>query len=122
MQVVAIPPSHTIWDTIIISKPNLALKEFMDEFSAVHHGCVIDTLIPMSGSAQGKVLYNGMDVYDAAKKESLKKRLATPIVQLWTEVVGPVFPADRKYLLFDCSVEDESGNPGIVPTIRYNFA
>ena len=32
-----------------------------------------------------------------------------------------IFPADRKYLLFDCSVEDDSGNPGIVPTIRYNF-
>jgi hypothetical protein len=122
MQVVAIPEKHTIWDTVVISKPNLTLQEFMDEFAAVHHGCVIDTLIPLSGSASGKVLYNAMDAYDAAKKGSLAAKLKTPLVQLWTEVVGPVFPAGRKYLLFDCSVETEDGNPGIVPTIRYNFA
>lgn len=122
MQVVAIPEKHTIWDTVVISKPNLTLQEFMDEFSSVHHGCVIDTLIPISGGGTGKVLYNGMDLFTPSKKEIITKRLATPIVQLWTEIVGPIFPADRTYLLFDCSVEDESGNPGIVPTIRYNFA
>lgn len=87
----------------------------------VHHGCVIDTLIPISGSSSGKVLFNSMDSYDASKKDAVAKRLATPVVDLWTEIVGPIFPADRKYLLFDCSVEDDSGNPGIVPTIRYNF-
>lgn len=121
MQVVAIPEKFTIWDSVVISKPGLTLQQFMDEFAAVHHGCVIDILIPLSGSASGRVLYNGMDVYDASKKASLAARLATPIVDLWREIVGPIFPADRKYLLFDSSVEDESGNPGIVPTIRYNF-
>lgn len=106
----------------MISKPNLTLQEFMDEFAAVHHGCVIDTLIPISGTVTGKVLYNGMDAYDPKKKSTLAAKLATPIVQLWAEVVGPIFPDTRKYLLFDCSVETEDGNPGIVPTIRYNFA
>jgi ubiquitin-activating enzyme E1 len=122
MQVVAIPERFNIWDTVVISKPGLTLQAFMDEFAAVHHGCVIDTLIPLSGSSSGKVLYNGMDAYDASKKDSLAKRLSTPIVELWKEIVGPIFPPDRKYLLFDSSVEDPSGNPGIVPTIRYNFA
>jgi len=87
----------------------------------VHHGYVVDFLISISGSSSGKVLFNSMDSYDASKKDAVAKRLATPVVDLWTEIVGPIFPADRKYLLFDCSVEDDSGNPGIVPTIRYNF-
>ena len=97
------------------------LCSFLSFFLLVHHGCVIDTLIPISGSSSGKVLFNSMDSYDASKKGAVAKRLATPVVDLWTEIVGPIFPADRKYLLFDCSVEDDSGNPGIVPTIRYNF-
>lgn len=121
MQVVAIPEKHTIWDQVVIDTPNLTLQQFLDKFAEVHHGCVIDTLIPIGGASQGKVLFNSMDSYDASKKDLVKKRLATSVVDLWTEIVGPIFPADRKYLLFDCSVEDESGNSGIVPTIRYNF-
>ena len=42
--------------------------------------------------------------------------MQTRVQDLWTEIVGPIYPADRKYMLFDCSVEDESGNTGIVPT------
>lgn len=121
MQVVAVPEKHTCWDQVVIDTPGLTLQQFLDKFAEVHHGCVIDTLIPIGGSTQGKVLYNGMDAYDASKKGQVAKRLATPVVELWQEIVGPIFPPNRKYLLFDCSVEDESGNPGIVPTIRYNF-
>jgi len=121
MNVVAIPEKFSVWDTVVVEKPGLTLQEFIDEFARIHHGCVIDSLYPLSGGKQGVVLYNAMDAYDGSKKESLKKRLATPVIDLWIEQVGPIFPKDRNYLLFDSTVEDESGDPGIVPTIRYNF-
>ena len=122
MNVVAVPEKFTCWDTVVIDKPALTLQQFIDEFAAVHHGCVIDALYPMSGGAkQGTMLYNAMDAYDPSKKNALKAKLDTLVTDLWAESVGPVFPAERNFFLFDCTVEDESGEPGIVPTIRYNF-
>ena len=122
MQVVAVPEKFTVYDTVVIDKPDLTLQQFIDEFAAVHYGCVIDALYPMSGGAKpGTMLYNAMDAYDPSKKAALAAKLATPVTQLWEQVVGPVFPKERTFFLFDCTVETESGDPGIVPTIRYNF-
>jgi hypothetical protein len=110
-----------VWDEIVISKPNLTLGEFLAEFTAMHHGCVIDVLEPITGSHDGLVLYNEMDGFVASKKEEVKKRMATPVAELWAQVVGPIVPKDRAFLLFDASVSDAEGNPAIVPIIRYNF-
>jgi ubiquitin-activating enzyme E1 len=120
MQVVAVPEKFTCWDTVVVDKPGLTLQQFIDEVSAIHHGVVIDALYPIAAK-QGVVLYNAMDAYDSSKKDALKARLATPLVDLWVEQVGAIFPKERAYLLFDCTVETESGDPGIVPIIRYNF-
>jgi hypothetical protein len=120
MQVVAVPQKFMCWDTVVVDKPALTLQQFIDEVSAIHHGVVIDALYPIAAK-QGVVLYNAMDAYDSSKKEALKARLATPLVDLWVEQVGAIFPKERAYLLFDCTVETESGDPGIVPIIRYNF-
>jgi len=102
--VVAVPEKFTVWDTVTIDKPGLTLQQFIDEFAAIHHGCVIDALYPMSGGAKpGTMLYNGMDAYDPAKKASLAAKLNTPVTELWEQAVGPVFPKERNFFLFDWS-------------------
>jgi len=119
MQVVAVPEGFTCWDTIVIEDGgrNLTLQQFFDEFSAVHHGCVIDMLAVPNGVP----LYNSLDTMNPAKADVLAQRLNTPLLQVYTDMVGPIFPANRTYIILDCTVEDESGNPGFVPKIRYSF-
>jgi len=117
LPVVAIPEGFTCWDLVEINKPNLTLQEFMDEFSATHHKAVIDML----STASGKVFYNSVDLYQKGRKEISQARLKRNLVELWLEIVGPIFPPSRNFLIFECSVESESGDLGIVPTIKYIF-
>lgn len=119
MQVVAIPENHSIWDFVEIrhTDPNLTLEQFLAEFSRVHHGCVIDIL----STPNGAVLFNGMDLLEEKRKAIVQQRLKQPILQIYESLVGKVFPPKRKFILFECSVEDDSGNPGIVPTLKFTF-
>lgn len=119
MQIVAIPENHTIWDKVVIDKPDLTLQGLLAEFKSVHHNAEIDMLTSANGS--GVVFYNGIDQYDPKKKAVSDERLKMKVVDLYTSLMGPIFPADRTFLLFDATVEDESGNPGFVPTIKYVF-
>jgi len=120
-EIKAIPPKHTIWDEVLIQgDEKMTLQQFLDLFTEKHHGCTISTLIPIAGGAQGKILYNDMDLY-SSKKDEVKRRLSTPLLQVWQEVVGSVFPADRTFLLFDVGAEDADGNMAIVPTVKFQF-
>jgi ubiquitin-activating enzyme E1 len=117
MTVVAIPEKFTCWDLVVVDKPDLTVEEFMAEFSRVHHNAVID----MFSTPSGIVLYNSVDLFDKNRKKVVEERLKRPLLQVYTELVGPVFPKSRNYILFECTVEDESGNTGIVPMVKYIF-
>lgn len=112
MQVVAIPEGFTVWDTVDIVGPGFTLQQFFDAFTKQHHGARIDMMA--CGQA---VLYNEA-MNTNTSKESLNKRL----IDLYTTSIGPVYPTDRNYVIFDSvTVEDESGETGVVPRVRYTF-
>ena len=114
MQVVAIPEGFTCWDMIVIDKPGLTLGELKEEFARVHHDAVIDMI-----SCGEKVLYSEAMPSQAAM---MAQRLQQSVVQVYSEVVGEVYPADRNYMVFDLTVEDaESGDTGVVPQLKYVF-
>jgi len=113
MQVVAIPEGFTTWDWVTIDKPGLTMGEFMEEFSKVHHGAVIDMLT--SGES---ILYSEAMPSAQARFDERKKR---DLVEVYTELIGPVFPPNRKYIILDATVEDPDGETGIVPKIVYRF-
>jgi len=54
-------------------------------------------------------------------RNRVAQRLQTDVVTLYEQLVGKIFPEDRRYLLFDCSVATESGDTGIIPLIQYRF-
>jgi len=117
MQIVAIPEKHTCWDKVVIKKPGLTLKQLMEEFKQVHHNCQIDMLATTSGT----VFYNSIELMQPNRKVAIEERLQTDVVKLYQELIGPIFPSDRKYIMFDASVETEEGETGLVPAIQYCF-
>lgn len=114
MEIVAIPEGFTTWDYVVIDKPDLTMGEFLEEFTKVHHGARIDMLC--GGDA---MLYS--EAIPSQKKKYLE-RCDKKLIDVYTELLGPIFPPDRKYILLDCTVEDPDGETGVVPKIRYNFA
>jgi len=121
MPIVAIPEGHTTWDSVLIhGSPQTSLQELLDQVRMEHHGVTIEMLATPSGV----VLYNGLDLLGADKdlKARLQKRLHTPVVELYRELVGDIFPPLRKFLLFDSTVETDSGDSGVIPIIKFIFA
>lgn len=116
MSVVAIPEGHTVWDMVVINKPKATLQQLLDAVKEQHHGVSIEMLATPSGT----VFYNGIDLW-GDQKEKVLQRLQTDVVELYETLVGPIFPKNRNYILFDCSVETESGDSGIMPLIKYVF-
>ena len=56
------------------------------------------------------------------KAALVKQRLSMSVVELHRQLIGPVTPDSRRYILFDCTIETESGDSGIMPIIKFNFA
>jgi len=118
MDVVAIPEGYTIWDKVHIRVPGLTVQQLIDTFAQVHHGCKID----MISTPSGTIIFNELDAYDPSKRLTLEAKRNTSVVELYQSICGPIFPADRKYLIFDVTVETASGDTGVVPFIIYHFA
>ena len=118
MQVVAIPEGHTAWDCVTVQLPASAtLQQLLDAVSAQHHGVQIEMLATPSGT----VFYNALDLL-GDKRGVVRQRLSTSVLELHRQLVGPVFPPSRRYILFDSSVETDSGDAGIMPIIKFSFA
>lgn len=119
MDVKAIPEGFTVWDHVTIHYPDCTIQQFIDKFKEIHHNCEIDMLATSSGT----VLYNSLDLYsnDPNKKQDMQQRLNSKLIDVFTNIVGPVFPANRAQLQLDCTVETEEGETGIVPKIKYIF-
>ena len=121
MPIVAIPEGHTTWDTVVIrSSPSTTLQQLLDQVQAEHHGVTIEMLATPSGT----VFYNGLDLLGADKelKAKLQQRLNTPVVELYRQMIGDIFPPTRKFILFDSTVETDSGDSGVIPIIKFTFA
>jgi len=112
MQVSAIPEGWTTWDKIVVNTPDLTLQEFLDGFPKHHHGVKLDSLT----TPDGKVLFLWQN------KEGFEKTKGKKVVDVYTAVVGPVFPPNRKYLILEGSGEDSEGNTALIPKIVYYFA
>lgn len=113
MQVVAIPEGFTTWDWVTIDKPGLTMGQFMEEFSKQHHNVVIDMLTSGESLLYSEAMPGAQAKYDARKNKDL--------IEVYKEVVGPIFPPNRKYIILDCTVEDPDGETGIVPKLVYRF-
>ena len=80
--------------------------------------------IEMLATPSGTVFYNGLDLLGANKelKAKLQQRLNTPVIELYRQMIGEIFPPTRKFILFDSTVETDSGDSGVIPIIKFTFA
>jgi len=120
MPVVAVPEGFTVWDSIEIhGNPNMTIDEFAEELARVHHGVELDMLT----SKSGKILFNSTDTLSGPpeKKAAALAVKSTPLIQVYEEVVGPVFPVTLKYVLLEASVANDSGDTCLIPWIRFTF-
>jgi hypothetical protein len=76
-------------------------------------GAVIDFLAAGSASLYSEAL--------PSMAAEMERRKARPLLETYMELCGPVFPENRNYIVFDCTVEDSEGETGVVPTIRWFF-
>jgi len=116
MQVVAIPEGFTCWDSVIINGTlDTTVQELFDAFTKQHYGVKINYLFNPVG---GQIFFNHAE---PSKKAFYEARLKESIVKLYTTLVGPIFPKDRRYIVLECTVDDKSGNSGVVPRIKFCF-
>ena len=121
MNIVAIPEGHTTWDSLTIrGTPHTTLQQLLDMVTAQHHGVIVEMLATPSGT----VFYNGLDLLGGDKdtKAKQQQRLNTPVVELHRQLIGDIFPPSRKFIVFDSTVETDSGDSGIIPLIKFVFA
>ena len=117
MTVVAIPEGHTVWDKVEVEgNEHTTVQQLLDAVKEQHHGVQIEMLATPTGT----VFYNGIELL-GDKSAVVKQRLSTPVVELHRQLIGPVTPDSRRYILFDCTIETESGDSGIMPLIKFNF-
>jgi len=115
MPIVAIPEGFTIWDWVVVQgSVDTTVQEFSDTFTKQHFGAVINYLFLPTG----QVFFNNADrskaaVYSERKKDSL--------VKVYNNLVGPIFPKDRRYIILECTCDDKSGNSAFVPRIKFCF-
>jgi hypothetical protein len=110
---VAIPEGFTVWDHVDVRLPGATLGEFLAQFTKQHHGAVIDFLAAGSASLYSEAL--------PSMAPEMERRKARPLLEAYMELCGPIFPENRNYIVFDCTVEDSEGETGVVPTIRWFF-
>jgi len=116
MQIVAIPEGFTCWDCVVINgSADMTIQQFFDLFTKQHFGAKINYLFSPGG---GQALFN---YAEPAKKAFYQARLAQPLLKVFTELNGPLFPKDRLYVILECTVDDKSGESGIVPRIKFCF-
>lgn len=117
MTVVAIPEGHTVWDKVEIKgSEQTTVQQLIDAVREQHHGAQIEMLATPTGT----VFYNGIELM-GDKAAVVKQRLSTPLVELHRQLIGPITPDTRSYILLDCTIEDPSGDSGIMPIIKFNF-
>ena len=117
MTVVAIPEGHTVWDKVEIEgSSQTTVQQLLDMVKEQHHGVQIEMLATPTGT----VFYNGIDLL-GDKSSLVKQRLNTPVVELHRQLIGPITPDTRRYILFDSTIETDSGDSGIMPIIKFNF-
>ena len=121
MNIVAIPEGHTVWDSLVVlGTATTTLQQLLEQVTTQHHGVSIEMLATPSGT----VFYNGLDLLGGDKdtKAKQQQRLNTPVVDLYRQLIGEIFPPSRKFIIFDSTVETDSGDSGIIPIIKFVFA
>jgi len=112
MPVTALPEGWTTWDRVTIDDAKDAtLEEFMTLFSKKHYNCKLDSIT----SPEGKVVYIFSD------KAGYEKNKNRKLIDIYTDVVGPVFPDSRKYVVLEVAGEDSEGNTALIPRVVYYF-
>eukprot|EP00808_Paulinella_micropora_P017451 g78565.t1 len=110
MQVKAVPEGWTVWDKIDIKMPGATMTEFLEGFTAQHHGCTIDLL----STPDGKTLH------DFSNSERIEANKDRTVMEIYEELNGgPVFPPGRKYVMLNVAGEDADGDTANMPMIRY---
>jgi len=116
MPVVAIPEGFTCWDSVVIQgTESTTMEEFFSLFTKQHYGAIINYLFNPVG---GQIFFN---YAVPSQKAFFKERSKESLVKLWTQLVGPIFPKDRRYIILECTVDDKSGDSGVVPRIKFCF-
>jgi len=124
-EVTPVPAGFTCWDKVIIDKGDLTLRQFLDIFPEVHHGCKVVELHKsgMTGAeataVANKPLYTEYAFTDAVRKfvEGNKDK---PLLQVYTEIYGEP-PANRNFLSLEGSFTTADDEPAKIPPIRYVF-
>jgi len=125
MDIKAVPSGFTKWDFVNVAKGDLTVKELVDAFPAIHHGCKIQTLTKygLEGEEKGSFIIDVNDVYLGAEAKAkclkdLDRKVTDIYGSLWDITKGG---PHRKYFLLDAQCISATDEPCIVPPIRFIF-
>lgn len=123
--VTPVPAGFTCWDKVVVDKGPLTLRQFLEVFPQVHHGCKVLEL-HKSGMTNteitelaNKPLYTEYPFTDAVRA-FISGNMDKPLLQVYSEIYGPP-PASRNFLCFEGSFSTSDDEPAKIPPIRYIF-
>jgi len=124
-EVTPVPAGFTCWDKVIVDVGALTLRQFLEKFPQIHHGCKVLELhkANMSGTeaaaTANKPLYSEYAFTDAQRK-FIADNMDKQLLDAYSEIYGAP-PANRNFLCLEGSFTTAEDEPAKIPPIRYIF-
>jgi len=123
--VTPVPAGFTTWDKVIVDEGPLTLRQFLEVFPKVHHGCKILELHKgqmtnaEAAAVANKPMYTEYPFTDACRK-FIADNMDKQLLDVYTEIHGAP-PPKRNFLCLEGSFTTADDEPAKVPPIRYIF-
>jgi len=123
-EVKPIPPGFTIWDRVVIDRGDITVKELIDSFPEIHHGCTLEAVFfksikKVEGEASGAPIWVKFAINNEQKEHKTRNE-ALRISQIYSEQFGEI-PLTRNYILLDLTVLGPDGTDASVPLVQLVF-
>jgi len=123
-EVKPIPPGFTIWDRVVIDRGDITVKELIDSFPEIHHGCTLEavffkTVKKVEGEASGAPIWVKFAINNEQKEQKARNEHLR-ISHLYQETFGEI-PPTRNYVLLDLTVLGPDGTDASVPLVQVVF-
>jgi len=118
----AVPYGFSIWDKVLIDRGDLTLKELVDSFPEIHHGCTVRQVMFKSPNKDQQDTTVWTKFTNGSKALEERTRMETlRVSEIFVNQFGD-FPTGRNYILIDVVANSADGtNESKVPQIHYVF-
>jgi len=118
----AVPEGWTVWDIIVIDKGDLTMKELVDVFPSIHHGCVpsLVTFRHHKKETSADVAYA---LYPFGEKQSatVKSNLNKKVRDIYLQFYGELPPGKNSYLILNVDANTANSEIANIPPVKFVF-